>query len=69
ADLLDVEVERERIKEEMEVIQAQIDRLEKQLAGPFSERAPEQVVQKERDKLADYRQSMEKLEPQLKALG
>jgi len=39
--------------------------LEKLLASPFAEKAPPEVVQKERDKLEDYRETAEKIKQQL----
>jgi valyl-tRNA synthetase len=48
--------------------ESQVNRLEKLLASSFSERAPSEIVQKERDKLSDYRKTVEKLKKQLAAL-
>jgi valyl-tRNA synthetase len=62
---IDVEAERSRLKDELQEIEVQIKRLEGLLAGPFSERAPGDVVQKERDKLQDFRQSAEKINEQM----
>jgi hypothetical protein len=44
-------------------------RTEKQLAGPFAEKAPTQVVQRERDKLANLKTRRTQLEQRLKDLG
>ena len=49
------------IEKDLAETQSQIDRLEKLLSSPFSEKAPEEVVQKERDKLAGYLETAEKL--------
>jgi valyl-tRNA synthetase len=68
ADLLDIGAEKDRLAQELDEVQGQIDRLEKQLAGPFAEKAPPQVVEQERDRLAEYLESKEKLERQLEAL-
>jgi valyl-tRNA synthetase len=46
-----------------------IDRSEQQLAGPFAEKAPTHVVQKEREKLADLQTRRDQLEERLSALG
>jgi len=43
-------------------------RLEELLSGPFSEKAPAGVVQKERDKLESYRATAQKLRAQLEGL-
>ena len=50
---------------ELTATQAQIARLENLLAGDFASKAPAAVVQKEREKLAAYRQTAEKLRSQL----
>ncbi len=69
ADLVDVEEERARLQKELAQTEAQIERLEKLLASPFSEKAPPPVVQKERDKLARAKAQAEKLRKQLQELG
>ncbi len=66
AGLVDVEAERERLEKELAEAQSQISRLEKLLASPFAEKAPPEVVQKERDKLAEYRETAKRLEQQLR---
>jgi valyl-tRNA synthetase len=65
AGLVDVEAERERLEKELGEAEGQIKRLEKLLASPFAEKAPPEVVQKERDKLEDYRETAEKIKQQL----
>ncbi len=64
--LIDSEAERERLGRELKTIQSQIDRLANLLAGDFASKAPAQVVEKERQKLEEYRSSAEKLRSQLK---
>jgi valyl-tRNA synthetase len=39
--------------------------LEKLLASPFAEKAPAEVVEKEREKLGTYRDTAEKIRQQL----
>jgi len=68
ADLVDPAEERARLKKELAEAEAQIARLEKLLASPFAEKAPSHVVQGERDRLAGYQQTAEKLRQQLKEL-
>jgi valyl-tRNA synthetase len=63
--LVDVEAERERLEKELAEAQSQIKRLEKLLASPFAEKAPPDVVQKERDKLEEYLETAERLQQQL----
>ncbi|MDP2974792.1 MAG: hypothetical protein Q8N45_01135, partial [Anaerolineales bacterium] len=65
AGLVDLNEERARLEKELAGIQAQIERLEKLLAGDFSSKAPAAVVQKEREKLAAYKETAEKLNAQL----
>ncbi|MDX1615901.1 MAG: valine--tRNA ligase [Candidatus Promineifilaceae bacterium] len=54
AGMVDVDQERQRLEKELEETEAQIRRLRKLLAGPFSERAPAAVVEQEREKLIRY---------------
>jgi valyl-tRNA synthetase len=55
AGLVDIEEERQRLQADL-------------LAGPFAQKAPEAVVQKEREKLAGYLETKQKLEGQLTLL-
>jgi valyl-tRNA synthetase len=67
--LVDTEAELQRIIKELENAQTQIERLQQLLDGPFTSRAPEAVVAKEREKLADLMQTVEKLQSQRKTLS
>jgi valyl-tRNA synthetase len=69
AGLIDLEAERARLGKELDEVVAVIARSEKQLAGPFAQKAPPDVVQRERDKLADLQQRREQLEERLNALS
>jgi valyl-tRNA synthetase len=69
AGMVDAAAETKRLAGEMRAVEAQIERLEKLLAGPFAQRAPAEVVQKERDKLAELEASRERLETARKALS
>ena len=66
--LVDVEVERNRLQKELVEINAQVGRLETLLAGSFSQKAPQAVVDKERQKLVSYQETAEKLKGQLDSL-
>jgi valyl-tRNA synthetase len=66
--LVDITAERARLEKELQEAESQVRRLEGLLAGPFAEKAPPQVVQKERDKLAGYRDTLERLKIQLESL-
>ncbi len=66
--LFTADEERARISTELERATQQAERLEKLLAGAFAERAPGDVVQKERARLEELRQVISKLEAQREAL-
>jgi valyl-tRNA synthetase len=68
-NLVDIERERERLEAEAQQISNQINRLKKLLEGPFTERAPAEIVQKEKDRLAALQETAAKLDDQLRALG
>ncbi len=53
-----------RIQKEIETLQSQIGRLEGLLGSDFASKAPAAVVEKERAKLAEYKESLEKLKKQ-----
>ena len=67
--MLDLDAERDRLAKELDAVQSQIDRVEQLLSGPFSERAPQPVVKKERDKLHALHEAREKLSAQLDTLA
>ncbi len=58
-------IDRERLERELEEAESQIERLEKLLGSPFAQKAPEKVVQVEREKLEGYKTSAVKLREQL----
>lgn len=57
----------EKLDRELAETLAQIDRLEKLLGSDFSKKAPQAVVQNEKDKLENYQQSAEKIRQQIQA--
>jgi len=61
----DSQLDRERLERELTEAESQIERLEKLLASPFAQKAPEKVVQVEREKLEGYRASAIKLRERL----
>jgi len=65
ADLVDVAAEKDRLERELIEAEGQIDRLTKLLSGPFAEKAPQAVVEKEREKLAAYQETVERIKAQL----
>jgi valyl-tRNA synthetase len=69
AGMLDLNVELDGITKELNSVEAQIDRLEGLLAGPFSTRAPEEVVAKEVKKLEGLKETAVKLSAQRDVLS
>ncbi len=70
AGLIDIEVERSRISKEIQRIQSLLERSERKLADKsFLEKAPDDVVEREREKVNTYRKSLEKLQSSLRILG
>jgi len=57
--------DKERLQAELKTVQSHIQRLETLLGSDFANKAPAAVVEKERAKLAEYKESMEKLKNQL----
>lgn len=66
--LVDTGEEQQRLSKALMEAENQVSRLEQLLSGSFAERAPAEIVQKERGKLAGYRETVEKLKKQLEAL-
>ncbi len=66
AGLIDKEAESKRLQKELEKSAAEILRLSQKLENPqFVERAPDQVVQRERDRLCDVENRQQQLQQQL----
>ena len=61
----DGEQDRERLEKELAEAESHVARLEKLLASPFAQKAPANVVDAEREKLAGYKSSAEKLRERL----
>jgi valyl-tRNA synthetase len=68
AGMVDLAQEKERLTKELAGLNKEIARLSKLLASPFAEKAPPPVVQKERDKLAQYEAKKEEIETRLASL-
>ena len=67
---VDIATERERLSKEISRIQGETDKAEIKLSNPsFVERAPAKVVQQEKERLANFVATLEKLQDQLKKLG
>ncbi len=63
---IDLGAEKERLEKELNDTNTQIERLEKLLNSAFAEKAPAAVVEKEREKLAQFKETAGKLAEQLK---
>ena len=68
SDLVDPEQEKARLAKELEETRNQIDRLEKLLGSDFGSKAPAAVVEKERGRLAAFKETAVKLEQQLSSM-
>jgi len=67
--LVDSAAEQARLQAELDTVVSQIERLEALISSPFAKKAPEAVVEKERQKLAAYQETASSLREQLQALG
>ncbi len=66
AGMVDLASDNARLEKELKEAESHIERLEKLLGGDFANKAPAALVQKERDKLAGYKETAEKIKAQLK---
>jgi valyl-tRNA synthetase len=66
AGMVDESAERERLTKELSETESHIARLEKLLSSDFANKAPAPVIAKEREKLAGFKETAEKLKGQLK---
>jgi len=63
--LIDKDSELERLGKDISKLKQEVERIEKKLSNPsFVDKAPEAVVQKERDKLAEAKSALKQLEEQ-----
>ncbi len=66
AGMVDLAADKPRLEKELKEAQSQIERLEKLLSSDFVNKAPAALVAKEREKLAGYKDTAEKIKAQLK---
>lgn len=64
--MIDVANDKARLEKELKEAESHITRLENLLNGDFANKAPAALVQKEKDKLASYKDTAEKIKAQLK---
>jgi valyl-tRNA synthetase len=65
AGMVDLANEKSRLEKELKDAESQIERLEKLLSSDFANKAPKTVVEKEREKLAAFKETAQKLKSQL----
>jgi valyl-tRNA synthetase len=67
--IIDLDAERKRLEKEIARLQGLVDGIERKLANPsFVDKAPEEVVEKEREKQKNITMNMEKLKTNLEQL-
>ncbi|MBY9019399.1 MAG: class I tRNA ligase family protein, partial [Candidatus Lokiarchaeota archaeon] len=66
--MIDIEKEKIRIQTSLEKAKLEKSKIEKKLQGQFSERAPEELVERERQKLEELQFKIDQFEDQLKIL-
>jgi valyl-tRNA synthetase len=66
AGMVDLANEKVRLEKDLKEAESHIERLEKLLSSDFANKAPAALIQKERDKLAGYKDTAEKIKSQLK---
>ncbi|RMF58268.1 MAG: valine--tRNA ligase [Calditrichaeota bacterium] len=70
ADLIDIEVEKKRLQKEIDRLTDQIVGLQKKLSNEdFLRKAPEQVIQQSKEKLASFTEKRDKLKVNLERLS
>ena len=68
-ELVDLEEEKKRLQGEKEKLISEVERAEKMLSNPgFVNKAPEAKINEEKEKLAKYKDMLEKVEERLKSL-
>lgn len=65
SDVVDATAEQARLEKELAIATDQINRLEALLNSSFAQKAPAQVVEKERQKLAGFQETAQKIREQL----
>jgi len=69
ADLIDTKAEKERLTKEISKIKAELEKTQIKLSNPnYVDKAPQEVVNKERERASEWNSTLEKLESQLQKL-
>ncbi|MGC9395208.1 MAG: valine--tRNA ligase [Anaerolineae bacterium] len=68
AGLVDLDAERARLQKTLENLEGRVNGSRQRLAGPFAEKAPADVVQRERDRLAEMETEVVQVREQLARL-
>jgi len=69
ANIVDIEAERRRIEKELDRISAQLENIDKKLNNPnFLERAPAEIVEREKEKQKSFSEMLAKLRHHLEEL-
>lgn len=68
-EVINKEEERQRLEAELKEVLGQVERLQTLLGSSFAERAPAQVVEKEKQKLAAFQDTAAKLKQQLSTMS
>ena len=70
AGIIDIEREKDRLRKEMERLTTTLNGIRSKLANPsFVEKAPKEIVEKEREKLENFQTTLEKLEKNFSILN
>jgi len=68
--LIDLGAERARLEKEIAKAQAEIEKIDKKLSNPaFTDKAPEKVVNLQKERKSAYAEEVSKLEEAIKGLG
>ena len=67
-EIIDLKVEKERISKKLSKLEEQIQKIEKKIEGPFSQRAPPEIVKLERENLDELINKKNSLKEQLEVL-
>ena len=69
AGMVDLAAERERLQKSLTELQERIATSEERLAGPFAEKAPPHIVERERDRLAEMQSEAAQVREQIERLS